>query len=393
MVSHAARLAFGCLSLLFVSVAAQAQIAPQAPAATPQERSVFADRLNGNTVSVVSGTISGTWITIAYDMSAVLDNGDELRVLPVVGKGSAQNIRDVLYLKGIDMGIVQANILQYFRKTGEAGKNIEQRLRYIARLYPQEIHVLGRPGVTSLQQLSGKKVNFAEVGSGSQVTAQLLFEKLRIPVQEVNMGQADAFEKMKTGEIEATFFSAGKPAAAFTKLINDNGFAFIQIPYTDDVTADFLPTTLTSDDYPNIIPKNGRVETLAESSVLVVYNWPKNSERYRRMELFTKAFFANFDKFLKPPRHPKWKEVNLAADLPGWQRFPAAQELLDSTQFQAVSNPARPSAGADTAAPYTEATSGGAQPKQEELFQKFMQWRDQQRPAAQAGQSGQRPAR
>jgi hypothetical protein len=31
---------------------------------------------------------------------------------------------------------------------------------------------------------------------------------------------------------------------------------------------------------------------------------------------------------MQPPRHPKWKDVNLAAQVPGWTRFVPAQEWL-----------------------------------------------------------------
>ena len=65
------------------------------------------------------------------------------------------------------------------------------------------------------------------------------------------------------------------------------------------------------------------------TAVLAVFNWPANTDRYRRVAKFTEALFAKSDKFQKKPRHPKWAEVNLAATLPGWQRLGAAQEILD----------------------------------------------------------------
>src|SRR5687767_11537991 len=104
--------------------------AAQTVAATP-ERDDFVNRINGNTVTVVSGNPNGTYLSIAYDISAVLDDGDDLRVLPVIGKGGGQNVKDILYLRGVDMGITQSNILRYFNETGEVGRNIENRMRYI----------------------------------------------------------------------------------------------------------------------------------------------------------------------------------------------------------------------------------------------------------------------
>ena len=48
------------------------------------------------------------------------------------------------------------------------------------------------------------------------------------------------------------------------------------------------------------------------------------------------AFAERFARFLQPPRHPKWRDVNLAAQVPGWTRFPPAQALLAGTAPAAV---------------------------------------------------------
>ena len=92
--------------------------------------------------------------------------------------------------------------------------------------------------------------------------------------------------------------------------------------------ADFLPTQLTNKDYP-MIPVGQTVDTLAVSAVLAAFNWPSDTDRYRRTAAFIDAFFDRIGEFHKPPRHPKWKEVNISANLPGWTRHPAAQAWID----------------------------------------------------------------
>jgi hypothetical protein len=91
----------------------------------------------------------------------------------------------------------------------------------------------------------------------------------------------------------------------------------------------FLPATIPQEPYPVLIPKGETVATIASGAVLAVYNWPEQSDRYRRVANFVNAFFDKFDKFLEPSRHPKWKEINLAGTVPQWKRFKAAQEWLD----------------------------------------------------------------
>ena len=122
---------------------------------------------------------------------------------------------------------------------------------------------------------------------------------------------ADAFERMKTGELAATVLIAGKPTGAMAMLKS------------------------TSQDYPDLVEPGAAVETIAVSTVLVAYNWPRDSDRYHRIEKFVEQFFPRLAEFQKPPRHPKWVEANLAAMLPGWKRFPAAEEWLQRNSAMA----------------------------------------------------------
>lgn len=360
----------------------QQRVAAAETQSTTPQRDQFVDELNANTVTIVSGNPNGAYLYFAYDMSAVLDDGDKLRILPVIGKGGGQNTKDILYLRNVDMGITQSNILRYYNKTGEVGRNIQNRLRYITRLYNEEMHLLVAPNINSVEDLAGKKVNFSDVGSGTQVSSQLIFEALKIKIQEVNMGQADAFEAIKKGEIAATILIAGKPTGAFGKLKSGPEYKLLPMPYPPALQDDYLPATLTHDDYPLLIPEGQTVDTVAVGAVLAVFNWAPNSERYRRVAKFTEALFKNFDKFLEKPRHPKWKEVNLAAELPGWERFGAAKELLASNNRDQLVGQDRlkqdfakfltTSAPAETAATMTEQ-------RREDLFRKFLEWQQQPR--------------
>src|SRR5215207_5615296 len=190
------------------------------------------DRINSNTIAIVSGNINATYLTIAYDLSAVLDDGDNFRVLPVIGKGGGQNIRDVRFLKGVDLGITQSNLLPYYKRTNEIGP-IDDKIVYIAKLFNEEMHLIVREGsgINSLFDLAGKKVNFSDIGSGTQLSTRDIFEKLGIKPEEVNMGQADAFEALKRGEIAATILIAGKPTGSTAKLKASDGFRLLRVAF------------------------------------------------------------------------------------------------------------------------------------------------------------------
>ncbi|NJO35108.1 MAG: TAXI family TRAP transporter solute-binding subunit [Rhodospirillales bacterium] len=331
------------------------------------------DKLNQNTVTVVSGNPNGTYLYLAYDLSAVLDDGDDLRVLPVIGKGGYQNMMDVLHLRGVDLGITQSNIMSYLKKTGEFGPNIENRVAYITKLYNEEMHVLAGPGINRIQDLTGKKVNFSDVGSGTQFSTRLIFELLGIKAEEVNMGQADGYQKVKSGELAATVLIAGKPTGSFSKFKLEPGMTLLPVPYTEVLEQDYFPARLTHEDYPALIAKGGSVDTVAIASVLAAYNWARDTDRYRRVAAFIDAFFAKFPEFQKGARHAKWKETNLNSVLRGWKRFPAAEEWLarnadrPSTAANASIDPGVVRAQAAKAAPNDPAA-------QERLFQEFMEW-------------------
>lgn len=369
----------------------QVVAAQQGRPITPNERirEEWKARLNENVMTIISGNPNGGYLGIAYDISAVVNDGDELRVLPIVGQGAVQNLRDILFLKGIDMGLVNTVTLSYFKKSGELGTNLQNQVAYISILFQDELHIVARPEINSFADLEGKRVNFSDKGSGAQLAAQEFFKAHKMNVKEYNMGQGDALEAMKKGELDATLCTCLKPLKPYEALATETGFKFLPVPYDDYFQEDYLPAKLTSDDYPKLIPKGTEVNTVAVPTLLAVYNWPKNHERYRRLAKFVDAYFSKFEDFKKKPRHPRWKTVNLVGSLPGWQRFSAAQEWIDTNVKEQTAG--TPRAIGNTSATLSEQTkaafdnfladyqkqTGGAPlspEKRNELYAQFSQW-------------------
>jgi TRAP transporter TAXI family solute receptor len=367
------------LALAITSFAnqASAQRAGAAPVPNKPQLGALGERINSNTIAIVSGNPNATYMTIAYDMSAVLDDGDEFRILPIIGKGGGQNIKDVRFLKGVDLGITQSNLLPYYKKTNEIGA-LDDKIVYIAKLFNEEMHLIVRAdsGINSLADLAGKRVNFSDVGSGTQLSTRDIFEKLGIRAVEVNMGQADAFEALKRGEIAATVLIAGKPTGSTAKLKAQDGFRILPVAFDKPLQADYLPATLTHDDYPGLIARGEKVETIAVSAVLIAFNWPKGSDRYRRIQKFVENFFPRLAEFQKAPRHPKWKEANLAAVLPGWKRFAGAEEWL--REHDTVAAGERGQFDQFLAARREKAASLPSE-ERDRLFQEFLQWKARER--------------
>jgi TRAP transporter TAXI family solute receptor len=324
----------------------------RAASQTLAPREQIRQRVNDNVLFLMGGQPGATFSQLAHDISVVVEDGNNLRVLPVVGGAAVQNVEDLLYLRNIDMALTTQEAMNYLKVTGKLGPHLEQQLTYIATLFPNPLQILARGAAESITDLSGKKVNFNNKGSATAQFVPNIFKTLGVDVQEFYMAQGDAMEKLRRGEIDATICSCPTPVPAFADVRPEWGLRFVTVPYERSIQATYLPASISKEDYPALIEKE--VETIAAITVLVSFKWPKDSVRYKRTEKFVNAFFSKFDEFHKPPRHPLWKVVNLGATIPGWTRFPAAEEWLSVRASKQT-------------------------PKQttEQLFREYMIWRSQ----------------
>ena len=321
------------MPLFIVGLASAAMLAtasaqPLRRQAGVESEAALSESMNANTVAVISGTPGGTYFRMASEMAFVLDNGNDLRILPVLGKGAGQNAYDVRFLKGIDLGFVRTDTMDQLRQDPRL-HNIDNQLVYIARLFNDELHVIASRRITDYRELEGKKVSFDVAGSGTDTSGRLMFEGLGIRVEPVNVDQPTAINMLKSGEITAMVSVAAKPVAVVAS-INDENFHFLDIPYTDPLMKNYFPALLNAEDYPKLVKPGETVNTVAVGTILATFNWPERTERYRRVARFIDAFFQKIEEFQKPQRHPKWQEVNLEATVGGgWKRFKAAEDWLN----------------------------------------------------------------
>lgn len=327
--------------------------------------------LNQNTVTLISGTIGGTYVQIGADLASVLDDGNKLRVLPIVGRGSVQSVADILFLQGVDLGIVRADTLDYLEKKGFA-KDIKKQFTYVTKLYNEEMYVIASKSVRSLADLNGKRVSVDLPNGGTFVTASIVFERLGLKPNLVYIEQRISMEMLKRGELDAVIAVGGKPYKSVSAFKDDKDrFHFVPVDYAKPLQGDYLPAVMTAKDYPNLIAEGERVDTIAVPAVLAAYNWAPNTDRYRKLSLFVDAFFTKFPTFQNPPFHPKWKEVSLSAPLQDWQRLPIADQWLKSHNIEAVTR-----ARFDTFLQQSPAAAATVKndTDREALFKQFQAW-------------------
>ncbi len=300
-------------------------LAPK-PNAPGSPETQYRDSMNNNTITILGASLSGAYIKIVEDIAKASSDGDKLRVVPMVGEGGSQNIRDLLYLRGVDAGILMSTSMDVYKGKPLYG-NLPARLQYIARLYEEEFHIVGGPAILAVSDLEGKKVGFH---GGAFVSGQELFAKLKVkPAQAVQVDFFKGLDQVKTGEIAAIVRATASPMQDLDAKFDPAVHRLVPIPFPESLIESYLPGELTHKNYPRIVPEGQSVQTVAIGVVLATCAWKPGSERYRRVARFVDAFFSSMDKLLaEKSRHPKWDDVNLAAKLPGWQRFPAAEEWL-----------------------------------------------------------------
>jgi hypothetical protein len=168
------------------------------------------------------------------------------------------------------------------------------------------------------------------------------------------------------------------PLPAFPTVKPEWGFKFLDVPYLPAFEQDYVPASIAYENYPNLVAKEHKVQTIATSTILIAFNHARGTDHYRRIEKFVDAFFSKAEELRKPPRHPAWRDVNMAATIRGWQRFAAAQEWLDRNAAKLAAVPANIDSTLVRAQAAREAPRDPAE--QERLFQEFLKWSQRQKP-------------
>jgi TRAP-type uncharacterized transport system substrate-binding protein len=347
-----------------------AQATPTPPARQTAAKPAPVDNSRA-VVSLVTSGAASTSARIASDLASVLDS-DSLRVLPVIAKGTLADLRDLGNSGLGDLALLQSDSLaNLLRDEREA---VSARLAYVARLYNEEVHIVAARDVTDLRQLAGRKVNVGREGSSTALTARLIFDRLGIAPNYVQTDQPTALSQLKSDDLAAIVMVGGRPIKALTDLAGEGRFRLLPIPYEAALQDSYLPAKLTSTDYADLVAPGETIPTVAVGILLATVDAPEGSPRYRRVQRFSEAFFANFEALRDPARHPKWREVNMAAKVSGWTRFQPAQDWLDGRRGIAEAR----SAGAP-AVPGDEVGPSGVESDdaQQQLYQQYREWKRQ----------------
>jgi TRAP-type uncharacterized transport system substrate-binding protein len=280
-----------------------------------------AEHAKGAVIEIITDG-DGASLALAQDLASVIDDGATRRLLPVVGHGGMRDVIDLSALRGVDLAIVSKDALDLAKKPSSQASL--ENVTYVARLYNEELHILARPHIHSIEDLAGRRVNF---DGSAVVTGPEVLSLLKIEVEAGFDSPAVAQAKLRSGDIAAIVYLAPKPTPRFAVLNDANGLHFLPIPMKPELAKSYAPASLSARDYPRLVHDEAPVETIAVAMVMVAGNLPRNSDRYRNVANFVDAFFTQLPQ-LQADHRTKWGEVTPAAELPGWTRFPPAEAWL-----------------------------------------------------------------
>lgn len=287
---------------------------PTAEAQTAEQRRAM---VNDPVVGIIAARRQGTMTELAEDLRNTLES-DELRIVPILGRGSIGNVQDLLFLRGVDLALVQSDVLNFYLEQG-IEPNIASKIRYLATIGPQKAHLLTRLDITSIDQLNGRRVNIGRANTGSFMSASLLLQALGVQVQASNHGHKKALKLLKAGEIDAMFRMGGAPIPGMLDAKVEDGVHLIDIPADRISDGAYQPTTLTSGEYPELV--QAPVQSVEVKTLLASYNWPSDHPRYLNVAKFNEALINSQNELRSGDYHAAWQELRIDGTVSGWRKF------------------------------------------------------------------------
>lgn len=291
--------------------------------------------ISAQELGIITGRTKGTYYQFGLNL-AELVKSSRMKLSVYDSTGSVQNIFAVYKAPGIQLGIVQADVLAFVAKiqTDPVLKRIAVKTRMVFPLYNEEVHLLGRREITDFDDLADRVVAIGEEGSGTYLTARILFEVSDVKPREMRpIGTDEALAQLKQGKIDAMFYVAGLPVKLFAEDVTaEDGLALI--PITNKSILEFYPSVEIAANTYNW--QDRATKTIAVKAVLVSYDFRKQS--CEDVGKFAKTLYDNLG-WLRANGHPKWKSVDLNVPVKGWEQYDCVRRAIQSAKRSAPQTP------------------------------------------------------
>ena len=278
-------------------------------------------------MGIVTGSEKGTYYQFGLNLQRLMKtHGIDLTV--ATSKGSVENVFAVYQRPATQLGIVQSDVLAFVARvdTDPVLKRIAKKIKMVFPLYNEEVHILGRAAIADFDDLADKRVAIGREGSGTYLTARLMFKVAEVePRQMVNIDTDEALAQLKAGRIDAMFYVAGAPVKLLAEGVSDADDLKL-VPVTNKSVLEFYPNVEIPANTYRWAPKP--LPTVAVKSVLVSFD-------FRRLDCDNVGRFAQIlasnTGWLIENGHPKWKSVNLEYPLKGWEQYDCVRKYVART--------------------------------------------------------------
>lgn len=282
-------------------------------------------------IGILSGFPGSTSARLGEELGFALDGWSGVRVRTMIGKGSQQNVEDLLYLRGIDLAFINSDVMTNLRIT-QPDHPALRFLSYITKVTESELHLVVQDSgtINGIFDLEGKRVAIGLASSGTALTSRLMLRLLGVRATAIFMDKAMSLEALKAGELDAVFLLGAKPLPILRNIREEDGLrlAGIEFPFTGDASDVYLEAEFQPTDYPSLV-REKLIPSIAVPVVLAAYDkFARASSRHKNIETFTRAFIETIPRLQQPPRHPKWREIDLAAVVDGWKRLDVVEQIL-----------------------------------------------------------------
>ncbi|TMC69806.1 MAG: TAXI family TRAP transporter solute-binding subunit [Chloroflexi bacterium] len=202
-----------------------------APSATPN--------FTGQSVNIVTGGQGGVYIIYGAGLADLLTKQLKVNASAESTAASVANmqlIRDGKAQLAFTLADTAYDAVQG-RTTSFEGKKADAKA--LAVLYSNYTHVIAKDGsgIKTIADLKGKRVSVGAANSGTEVIANRILEAYGIdPGKDLSrerLGVADSADRLKSGGLDAFFWSGGLPTSQITDLVNSTKIVFVE--HTDSI--------------------------------------------------------------------------------------------------------------------------------------------------------------
>jgi TRAP-type uncharacterized transport system substrate-binding protein len=286
-------------------------------------------------------------------------------------QGPEKDLLTLLHNPGIDVALIPTDAIESLPRQVRAGAH--EHLRYLFRVPSQRLHILARRDITTIYDLNGRKIDIGQPGSGSSLTAHLIFNKLGIKPEFTSSDRITAFQHLRSNEIQAMVLLDSDTSKDVLAFASDGDFHLVPISFEalasplEELIVHYAPSQFSGEEYPNLVQPGQQVETIAVTRVLALRNWPEGSAHYERLAALSEALSTYwFDEIQKPAGNG----IDPAEQALGWKRFRPTEILLARRAQQAEERRAfEEFTGAQGVCPLLDAAA------RERLFDAFLAWR------------------